>query len=175
MAYFKTRREVEQTGKPFFTGHRWIGFQDNRRRILLSRTRCRQFGRPVQANEHPVAYRYSVHGQAKQKYIPLFDRTHEKLEIDQLYRKEIYPFQPNKRKTRVSLVDLVGIEKGLLIETFGTCTYKKSGLNVIDLESKEILPLSQIYYHIRNVKDSNGTMIAKRKNNRQELILIESN
>lgn len=174
MMAFLTRQEVERTRKPFFTGHRWIGISDNRRRVLLSKNRCQKLGRPVQVNEQPAAYRYSVHGKGRQKYIPLFDRTHENIQFDQLYRKEIYPFQPTKRQTRVSLIDLAGIEKGLIIETFEKTIYRKSGLNVVDLSSNKILPLSRIYYQIRNVRDKNGMMIAKRKNVKQELVLIES-
>lgn len=89
---FVTRNHVEATGKPFFTGHRWIGgFPSSR--ILLSRNRCYEFGFPVRKGEEPAAYRYTVNGPDKQKYVPLYDRTDAPINPEFLYPKEMYEIQ----------------------------------------------------------------------------------
>ena len=93
--WFYTRQEVEFFGKPFYTGHRWIGFEDNKFRILLTRSRCKHFGFPVGENEEATAYRYTIEGTAERKYVPIYDRTKYDIPLNKLYYKEVYPKKVN--------------------------------------------------------------------------------
>lgn len=169
---FYTREEVEATGKPFFTGHRWIGLDGHQKRILLTRTRCQKLNRPVGNGENPAAFRYSIHAPANEKYIPLYDRTKEKISEEELFPREIYPIRSQTRLRRLSLTDIIGQKKNLIIETFERTTFKKTGLNAVDMQTQEVLPLSHIYYRIRNIRDHNGNIIAKRKSPQKELFLV---
>jgi len=169
---YLTRAKAEATGKPIFTGHRWIGITDEKKRILLTRNRCQELGRPVQNGESPAAYRYSIHASSQEKYIPLYDRTHEKINKNDLYRKEVYPFYLKKHKERISLSDVVGSKRSMTIETFEKRRFKKKGLHAVDLTSNEVIPLSQIYYRIRVIRDQNGNLIAKRLSEHKELFLV---
>lgn len=92
LAFF-TRAEIEFFERPFFTGSRWIGFDDEKERVLLTRSRCKQLGFPVQNSEEPIAYRYAVDGPADRKYVQVFDRTGCNIDRSKLYPKEIYPFK----------------------------------------------------------------------------------
>lgn len=89
-SYF-TREEVEQTGLPFSTGHRWIGtIQDIC--ILMTKSRCNAMNVPVTDDEMPVAFRYTVNGPGPEKYVPLFDRT-LKVKMDLCYENELVESQ----------------------------------------------------------------------------------
>lgn len=90
--WFYTREEVEFFGKPFFTGHRWIGnFNDkDNRKILLTRSRCNHLGYPVGDTEEAAGYRYTINGTGDRKYVPVYDRTASRIPVDALYPKEVY-------------------------------------------------------------------------------------
>lgn len=61
MKNFYTRTEIDLFKKPFFTGKRWIGFDEEElTKILLTQSRCAVLGFPVGDNEQPAAYRYTV-------------------------------------------------------------------------------------------------------------------
>jgi hypothetical protein len=56
-SYF-TRDEVEQTGLPFYTGHRWFGTVQHFC-ILMTKSRCKELDVPVVDDEMPVFSLYS--------------------------------------------------------------------------------------------------------------------
>ncbi|MGC4379387.1 hypothetical protein WD019_21120 [Fictibacillus sp. Mic-4] len=89
---FHTREEVEFFGKPFFTGHRWFGLEDEKKRIFLTKTRAAKLGFPIAETEEPAAYRYTSNGPAKLKYVPVYDRTNCDISEKELFPNEIYPF-----------------------------------------------------------------------------------
>lgn len=95
--WFFSRAEVEFFEKPFYTGHRWIGFNDDNMRVLLTRSRCKELGYPVHENEEATAYRYTINGSADRKYVPVYDRTNCDLPLEKLYSKEVYPKKSNRK------------------------------------------------------------------------------
>lgn len=87
---FYTRAEVEFFGKPFFTGKRWLNVNHETYTVLLTRSRCRHFGYPVEEDEVAAAYRYAVHGPADRKYVPVFDRSRHELPMEKVYENEVF-------------------------------------------------------------------------------------
>lgn len=83
-----TKEEAEATGLPIFGFYKWSDGKEPSAQILLTESRCAELGVPVRTEELPVAFRFSVNGEAKRKFCRLFDRTGQVNESD-LLEKEI--------------------------------------------------------------------------------------
>lgn len=92
--------EVKQTGLPYYitTSKRWT--KEPFFAVLLSKTRCKEFGVPILPNGHekPSAFRYcGLCGMGtddqKHRFIPLYDRTSlflsGELDLKRLFDHEI--------------------------------------------------------------------------------------
>lgn len=70
--------------------------------------------------------------------------------------------------------DFIKYTNKATIRTFNKTVYDiKSALLVQNTSTKELKRLNEIYYDIRTVRDSDGNIIAKRKNPNSELCLVQ--
>ncbi|MEQ2527607.1 hypothetical protein WMO40_12925 [Bacillaceae bacterium CLA-AA-H227] len=76
--------------KPYFDGKEWhnLTLGKDEKRVLLSETRTASLGFPVEQNEEPSGYVFSVYGHGDECYIPVYDRTNL-IHSDDLYPTEV--------------------------------------------------------------------------------------
>lgn len=76
--------------KPYFDGLVWhnLTLADDEEKILLTETRAAMLGVPVQREEEPAGYIYSIYGNSDECYSPIYDRT-DIVKRDRLYSSEI--------------------------------------------------------------------------------------
>ncbi|RTR26564.1 hypothetical protein EKG37_21065 [Robertmurraya yapensis] len=76
--------------KPYFDGNEWhnLSLGKDEKRVFLSETRTALLGFPVEQNEEPAGYVFSVYGLGDECYIPVYDRT-DLVDLDYLYPKEV--------------------------------------------------------------------------------------
>ncbi|MEC1158687.1 hypothetical protein [Cytobacillus horneckiae] len=77
-----------------------------------------------------------------------------------------------KNSKRVPFFEIPTIAEHGSLRTFTKKIYFIRGVFAKEKVSGDVTKLSDIYYEIRTVKDSKGTVIAKRKNPTDELIRV---
>lgn len=174
MTNYFSKEEVASSGLPYFNGFEWVGISNTARKILLTKNRCKMLNKPLQKHEDIAAFRYVLHGKSGKNYVPLFDRTNDRIPRNRLYIKEIIPYYPAKSRRklqRLSMYDLAGKKGPLRIITFDGTAITKIGLSFFNEYTQTETKISHFYYRIRIVLDSKGTILAKRKHLNQELYL----
>ncbi|MUG68662.1 hypothetical protein GNP94_22075 [Paenibacillus campinasensis] len=81
-------RQVEVNGEWVWEG-KWAGAPEPVADILLTYTRCAQLGCPVKPKERPSAYIYNSGEGSKYRYVPLWARFAEQIDISKANELEL--------------------------------------------------------------------------------------
>lgn len=80
-------RQVEINGEWVWDG-KWFGGPRPVTDILLTYTRCNQLGCPVRDKEKPVAYVYKQSERSNYRYVPLWDRFIDQINMSKVTELE---------------------------------------------------------------------------------------
>ncbi|MEN0651400.1 hypothetical protein NSQ82_20710 [Caldifermentibacillus hisashii] len=80
-----------------------------------------------------------------------------------------------ERSSRVSYYELAVLANGGSVRTFDKKIYHLRGVIARNVDTGEVVKLSQIYYKIRTAINKNKQVVAKRKNADDELRQVSNN